>query len=65
MGAPSPSAQLFRFGLFEFDPESRELRKQGMKIKFQGQPVDILTLLLARPGQVVTREEFQRKLWQA
>ena len=65
MGAPSPSTQLFRFGLFEFDPESRELRKQGMKIKFQGQPVEILTLLLARPGEVVTREEFQKKLWQA
>ena len=36
-----------------------------MKIKFQGQPVEILTLLLARPGEVVTREEFQKKLWQA
>ena len=36
-----------------------------MKIKFQGQPVEILTLLLARPGEVITREEFQKKLWQA
>lgn len=65
MGAPSPPQQPFRFGLFEFDPDSKELRKQGMKIKLQGQPVEILTLLLARPGEVVTREEFQEKLWQA
>ena len=36
-----------------------------MKIKLQGQPVEILALLLARPGEVVTREEFQKKLWQA
>ena len=65
MGAPFPATQLFRFGLFEFDPQSKELRKQGMKIKFQGQPVEILALLLARAGEVVTREEFQKKLWQA
>ena len=64
MGAPSPPTSPFRFGLFEFDPESNELRKQGMKIKLQGQPMEILALLLARPGEVVTREEFQKKLWQ-
>src|SRR5436190_23254410 len=65
MGAPSPPTQPYRFGLFEFDPETRELRKQGMKIKLQGQPVEILALLLARPGEVITRDEFQKKLWQA
>ncbi len=65
MAAPAPPRRLFRFGLFEFDPTSRELRKQGMKVRLQGQPVDILAMLLARPGEVVTREEFQRCLWNA
>src|ERR1035441_4323041 len=65
MGAPAPPTQPFRFGLFEFDPESGELRKQGMKIRLQGQPMEILALLLARSGEVVTREELQRTLWQA
>ena len=65
MGTPSPPTQPFRFGVFEFDPESGELRKQGMKIKLQGQPLEILSLMLARPGEVITREEFQKKLWSA
>ena len=53
----------FRFGVFEFNPQSGELRKQGMKIRLQGQPVEILALLLERPSEVVTREELQKKLW--
>jgi TolB-like protein/DNA-binding winged helix-turn-helix (wHTH) protein/Flp pilus assembly protein TadD len=64
MAQPSPTPRLFRFGLFEFDPESKELRKQGIRIKFQGQPAEILMLLLARPGEVITREEFHKRLWQ-
>jgi cholera toxin transcriptional activator len=52
-----------RFGPYEFDSSSGELRKHGVKIKLRGQPVEILTLLLARPGAVVTREELQRRLW--
>jgi TolB-like protein/DNA-binding winged helix-turn-helix (wHTH) protein/Tfp pilus assembly protein PilF len=52
-----------RFGPFEFDSSSGELRKRGLKIKLRGQPVEILTLLLAQPGTVVTREELQRRLW--
>ena len=51
------------FGVFEFDPRARELRKQGMKIRLLGQPVEILAMLLERPGEVVTREELQKKLW--
>ncbi len=58
----SPSA-VTRFGVFELDLQSRELRKQGMKIRLQGQPVQILVMLLERPGEVVTREELQKKLW--
>lgn len=54
-----------RFGVFEYDPAAGELRKQGMKIKLHGQPIEILRLLLDQPGEVVTREELQRKLWPA
>jgi TolB-like protein/DNA-binding winged helix-turn-helix (wHTH) protein/tetratricopeptide (TPR) repeat protein len=63
MGGPSVPTQSIRFGLFEFDPHSGELRKQGIKIRLQGQPVEILSMLLARPGELVTREELQKKLW--
>jgi TolB-like protein/DNA-binding winged helix-turn-helix (wHTH) protein/Flp pilus assembly protein TadD len=54
-----------RFGLFEFDPQAVELRKQGLRIRLQGQPVEILALLLTRPGEVVTREELRSLLWPA
>jgi DNA-binding winged-HTH domains len=52
-----------RFGSFEVDLRAGELRKSGLKIKLQGQPFAVLALLLERPGQVVTREELQQKLW--
>jgi len=52
-----------RFGSFELDLAAGELRKSGLKIRIQGQPLEILVLLLERPGEVVTREELQRKLW--
>jgi len=55
----------FRFGVFELDPRAGELRKKGMKIRLQGQPVDILVMLLERPGETITREELQKKLWPA
>src|SRR6266849_5165228 len=54
-----------RFGVFELDPRAGELRKKGMKIRLQGQPVQILVMLLECPGEVVTREELQKKLWKA
>lgn len=53
----------FRFGVFEFDPHSGELRKHGIRLKLQDQPLQVLTLLLERAGQVVTREEIQKRLW--
>jgi TolB-like protein/DNA-binding winged helix-turn-helix (wHTH) protein/tetratricopeptide (TPR) repeat protein len=65
MGGPSTPREAIRFGLFEFDSHSGELRKQGIKIRLQGQPVEILSMLLARPGELVTREELQKKLWPA
>ena len=63
MKSPTSSPAILRFGVFELNPHSGELRKKGMKIKLSGQPVDILVLLMERPGQVVTREEIQKRLW--
>jgi TolB-like protein/DNA-binding winged helix-turn-helix (wHTH) protein/tetratricopeptide (TPR) repeat protein len=63
MRAPRVPAESIRFGLFEFDPQSGELRKHGRAIRLQGQPVEILAMLLAHPGELVTREELQKKLW--
>jgi TolB-like protein/DNA-binding winged helix-turn-helix (wHTH) protein len=57
--------RIVRFGAFEFDQRTGELRKHGLRIKLQGQPVDVLLMLLERPGEVVTREELQRRLWAA
>ncbi len=48
---------------FEVDLRSGELRKAGVKLKFGGQPFQVLTILLERPGEVVTREELQKRLW--
>ncbi|MGB2675540.1 MAG: winged helix-turn-helix domain-containing protein [Candidatus Acidiferrum sp.] len=52
-----------RFGTFEVDLCAGELRKSGLKIKIHGQPIEVLVTLLERPGEVVTREELQQKLW--
>ncbi|HWY46878.1 MAG TPA: winged helix-turn-helix domain-containing protein [Bryobacteraceae bacterium] len=52
-----------RFAVFELDLESAELRKHGIRIKLQQKPFQILALLLERPGEVVTREELQQRLW--
>src|SRR6478752_469873 len=52
-----------QFGIFEVDLRAAELRRNGSKIRLQEQPFQILTMLLAQPGQVVTREELQKKLW--
>ena len=60
-----PSPGRVSFGDFEFDPRALELRKHGNKIKVQGQPLEILALLVERPGELITREELQQKLWPA
>ena len=57
------SARLLRFGTFEVDLPAGELRKSGVKLKLSGQPFQVLTILLERPGEVVTREELQKRLW--
>ena len=55
--------QLYRFGPFELDVRAGELRKYGTRIRLQEQPLRILTMLLARPGEAVLRDEIQQALW--
>src|SRR3954468_18866614 len=52
-----------RFASFELDVRARELRTGGSRIRLQDQPFEILRLLLERPGDVITREELQQRLW--
>jgi TolB-like protein/DNA-binding winged helix-turn-helix (wHTH) protein/Flp pilus assembly protein TadD len=63
MAQASVGRHTVRFAVFEVDLESGELRKHGIRLKLQQKPFQILALLLERPGQVVTREELQRRLW--
>src|SRR3954452_18870599 len=55
--------QLVRFGDFELDRRISELRKAGVKVKLSGHPFQLLSILLERPGDMVTREELQKRLW--
>ncbi len=55
--------RLVRFGAFEVDLRAGELRKDGAKLKLTGQPFQVLTILLEQPGEVVTRDELQKRLW--
>jgi eukaryotic-like serine/threonine-protein kinase len=59
------SRSILRFGVFEVDVRAGELRKQGVRIKLQEQPFHVLTVLLQRPGEVVTREELRSENWSA
>lgn len=60
-----PAAGTKRFASFEADLKAGELRKNGIKIKLQERPFQILSLLLERPGELVSREELRQKLWSA
>ena len=53
----------FKFGVFELDTHSGEFRKHGIKVRLQSQPLQTLSILLENAGQVVTREEIQKRLW--
>ena len=55
----------FRFGVFDLDLRTGELHKHGLRIRLQEQPLQVLAILLENPGEVVTREELQKKLWPA
>ena len=63
MAVPQSNRRVVRFGVFELDLSAGELRKNGVKLRLQGQPFQVLTLLLERSGEVVTREELQQELW--
>jgi DNA-binding winged helix-turn-helix (wHTH) protein len=63
MDAVPLTERLVRFEAFEFDRHTLELRKHGLKITLYGQPMEVLAMLLARPGELVEREELQRRLW--
>jgi cholera toxin transcriptional activator len=65
MASPENHSRIARFGVFEVDLSAGELRKSGVKLRLQGQPFQVLTLLLERAGEVVSREELQQKLWPA
>jgi TolB-like protein/DNA-binding winged helix-turn-helix (wHTH) protein/Tfp pilus assembly protein PilF len=58
-------ASVVRFGVYELNLRSGELRKHGLKIRLRGQQLKILTLLLERPGDVISREEIKARLWPA
>ena len=55
--------RVFRFGAFEVNEATGELRKQGIRIKLHSQPFQILVMLLERPSELVTREEMRQRLW--
>jgi len=59
------SPKVVRFGAYEVDLRSAELRKSGVKVRLTGQPFQILAILLGQPGELVTREELQKRLWPA
>jgi DNA-binding winged helix-turn-helix (wHTH) protein len=61
----TPVQRVVRFGAFEVDLRSRELRKHGLRIRLQEQPFRVLELLLEHPGELITREELQRQIWSA
>jgi len=62
MTNPQP-ARRYRFGVFEADSATGELRRKGMRVKLHAQPFQVLFLLLERPGEMLTREEICRELW--
>ncbi len=61
--APNSAARFYRFGAFEADERTGELRKQGRRLAIQDQPVQVLLMLLRSPGSLVTRTEIQQALW--
>jgi TolB-like protein/DNA-binding winged helix-turn-helix (wHTH) protein len=63
MSSPSPTKAIYRFGAFELDARTRELRKSGLRIRCQEQPLQVLLALLERPGELLTREELRQSVW--
>jgi TolB-like protein/Tfp pilus assembly protein PilF len=65
MSAPASIASVLRFDIFELDMRAGELRKRGVRLRLQGQPLQVLAALLKRPGDLVTREELRAEIWTA
>ncbi|SRR6266496_5357 len=65
MGELKQNARCYRFGVFQLDVAARELYKHGIRFKLQDQPIQVLTFLLERAGQVVSREDLRERLWGA
>jgi TolB-like protein/DNA-binding winged helix-turn-helix (wHTH) protein len=63
MGSAQTPPAPVRFGVFEADLRAGELRRNGIKVRLQDLPFRMLTLLLTRPGEVITRDEFRQALW--
>ena len=61
MAAPVQTARALRFDIFELDLHAGELRKRGVRLRLQGQPLQVLAALLRRAGEVVTREDFEER----
>ena len=65
MPAPASISEVLQFGLFELDMQQGELRKRGVRIKLQEQPLKVLHLLLQNRGEIVTREQLRTDIWPA
>src|SRR5713226_6749356 len=65
MSLPSKLPQVLQFGVFQVDVRAGELRKNGVRLKLQEQPFQVLCLLLEHPGELVSREELRNRLWPA
>jgi DNA-binding winged helix-turn-helix (wHTH) protein len=63
MGMPVNTPRAWRFGVFELDASSGELRRNGTVVRLREQPARILLLLLENAGQIVTREQLRQQLW--
>ena len=63
MSTETESTGVLRFGVFELDSRTGELRKSGALVKLQPQPLKVLALLASRPGELITREEIQQQVW--
>jgi DNA-binding winged helix-turn-helix (wHTH) protein len=61
----SSKGRILRFGVFEADLAAGEIRKNGLRVRLQEQPFQLLALLLTRPGELVSREELRHRLWAA
>jgi Tol biopolymer transport system component/DNA-binding winged helix-turn-helix (wHTH) protein len=58
-----PTSRVIKFGVFDVDLHKGEVRKNGLKLRLRGQPFQVLSILLEHPGKLVSREEFQQRLW--